>query len=249
MLATSLFFFVAGLLVGGLINVLADDLPARVRPRRPHCPQCGHVYGPTGWLAIGRRLSGGACPECGLATRRRTLLVELGTALTFALLPWFIAPTIDLVIYSFYVAVLILVIIIDIEHRLILHVVTAPGTLLALVASLPLTQNSILLALVGAALGFILFFLAFLLGRRLFGPGALGFGDVMLSMMLGAMLGLQVIFALILAVLLGGLYGLLGLLSGRLGRGAYFAYGPFLALAGIAMIIWGAQFLDWYLQP
>ena len=110
-----------------------------------------------------------------------------------------------------------------------------------------LSESSIWLALVGAALGFFLFFLAFLLGRRLFGSGALGFGDVMLAMMLGAMLGLQIIFVLILAVVLGGVYGLVGLLSGRLGRGSYFAYGPFLAVAGIVMIIWGSQFLDWYL--
>ncbi len=243
----SLLFFVVGLLVGGLINILADDLPARVRPPWPHCPQCDHAYGPTGWLAIGRRLRGGACPECGLATRRRALLVEVGTAATFAVLPWFIEPGLDLVIYSFYVAVLVLVIVIDIEHRLILHVVTVPTTLIALVASMALSESSIWLALVGAALGFILFFLAFLLGRRLFGSGALGFGDVMLAMMLGAMLGLKIIFVLILAIVLGGLYGLVGLLSGRLGRGSYFAYGPFLAVAGIVMIIWGSQFLDWYL--
>lgn len=249
MLVLSLLFFVVGLLVGGLINVLADDLPARRRPGRPHCPQCGHVYGPAGWLAIGRRLGGGACPECGLATRRRALLVEAGTAATFALLPWFIEPKLDLVIYSFYVAVLILVIVVDIEHRLILHIVTVPTTLIALIASVPLSQSSIWLALVGAALGFILFFLAFLLARRLFGSGALGFGDVMLAMVLGAMLGLQIIFALILAIVLAGLYVVVGLLSGRLGRGAYFAYGPFLALAGIIMIIWGPQFLAWYLSP
>jgi prepilin signal peptidase PulO-like enzyme (type II secretory pathway) len=247
-MTASLLFFVIGLLAGGLINVLADDLPARVWPRLPHCPQCGHIYGPAGWLAIGRRLTGGACPECGLATRRRALLVEVGTAATFALLPWFIEPELDLVIYSLYVAILILVIVIDIEHRLILHIVTVPTTLIAMVVSVPLSQSSIWLALVGAALGFALFFLAFLLGKRLFGSGALGFGDVMLAMMLGAMVGLQIIFVLILAILLGGLYGLAGLLSGRLGRGSYFAYGPFLAVAGIIMIIWGSQFLDWYLS-
>jgi prepilin signal peptidase PulO-like enzyme (type II secretory pathway) len=245
----SLLFFIAGLLTGGLINVLADDLPARIRPGRPHCPQCGHVHNPAGWLAVGRRLQGGACPQCGLVTRRRALLVEVGTAVIFALLPLFIQPEVDLVIYSFYMAVLILVIVIDIEHRLILHVVTIPSTIIALIASLPLSQNSFRLALVGAVLGFILFYLAYLLGRRLFGPGALGFGDVMLAMMLGAMLGLQIIFVLILAILLGGLFGIVALLSGRIGRGAYFAYGPFLAVAGMVMIIWGPQFLEWYLNP
>ncbi len=235
-----------GLLVGGFINVLADDLPDRVRPRRPHCPQCGHVYDPGKWLAIGRLFSGGACPECGLRTRRRAVVVELSTLLIFALLPWLIQPPVDLVIYSIYIAVLILVIVIDIEHRLILHVVTFPTTAFALIASTFLTDNGLLLALAGAVVGFIFFYLAYLLGQRLFGPGALGFGDVTLATMMGAMLGFQrIFFALILGILLAGLWGGLALLARRASRRTYFAYGPFLAIGGIIAIIWGDQIYRW----
>lgn len=141
--AVSVVFALAGLLVGALINVLADDLPARVRPSRPHCPRCGHRYVPSRWLAVGRVLQGGACPNCGHPTRNRALYVEIGTAALFAVLPWLISPAVDLVIYTIYIAVLILVIVIDLEHRLILHVVTFPATGFALLASIPLTDTNL----------------------------------------------------------------------------------------------------------
>ncbi len=238
----NLLFAIIGLFAGGLINVLADDLPARVQPRRPHCPRCGHEYAAGGWLAIGQLLQGGKCPSCNLPTRRRSILAEITTLLLFAILPWFIQPPTDLLIYSVYVAVLILVIIIDIEHRLVLHVVTFPTTAFALVASYFLTQNTFRLSIVGAITGFIIFFLLFFLGERIFGRGALGFGDVTLATMLGAMLGFQyILFALVFGILLAGLWAILVLITRRGSRRSYFAYGPFLATSGIVMIIWGEQ--------
>ena len=118
---------------------------------------------------------------------------------------------------------------------------------IALVASIPLSDNGPLLAAFGAVVGFIFFFLAYLLGRRLFGPGALGFGDVTMATMMGAMLGFQrIFFALVLGILLAGLWGLIVLLSRRGSRRTYFAYGPFLALGGMVMIIWGNQIYAWF---
>lgn len=246
----NILFAVVGLLVGGVINLLADDLPQRVRPQRPRCIQCRYQYGPAGWLAWGRRLFlGGQCPQCGLATRRRALLVEIVTPLLFATLPLFLQQPADLFFGALYVAILILVIVTDVEHRLILHAVTFPGTLLALAGSFFITGNSIVLALLGAAIGFGVFFAFYWIGRFLFGPGALGFGDVTLSTMLGAMVGFPyVIFALIIGVLLGGFFSLLLIVSRRLKMSSYTAYGPYLAAAGILVIIWGEPLLEWYLS-
>lgn len=248
MIVWNILFAVIGLLVGGLLNVLADDLPARIRPKIPHCPRCDHTYGPSRWLAVARFLQGGKCPECELPTRRRALILEIGTALVFAALPSLIEPGGNLVIYTVYTAVLLLVIVIDIEHRLILHVVTFPTTVFALVASFFLTDNNFIAALLGAVISFIFFYLAYVLGRRLFGAGAFGYGDVTLAMTMGAMLGLhRVIFALVLGVLLGGLWGLFGMVTRRMTRFSYFAYGPFLAVGGLVMLVWGNAVLEWYI--
>ena len=242
MIVPSIVFLLIGIIAGGLINVLADDLPARVNPRTPHCPRCGYVYRPSRWLALSRKALGGQCPDCGLPTRKRAIAVEIATALLFAILPLFIEPIADLVIYAIYVGVLVLVIVIDLEHRLILHVVTIPTTIFALAASLLLADTTLALAAVGAAAAFFFFLVVFFIGQRLFGQGALGFGDVTLAMTMGAMLGFQrVFFALIFGVLLAGLFAIVALASGRLKLRGHFAYGPFLAIGGIVMIIWGNE--------
>lgn len=249
----TLLFALIGLLVGGLLNVLADDLPRRQGVSRPHCPQCGYVYGPGQWLALGRLLSGRrGCPQCGLPFRRRPLLVEVATMAAFALLPLLFDTPFSLLLYAYHVAVLILVIVIDLEHRLILHVVTFPSTAVALIGSYFLDDgsNSLPSALLGMVTGFVIFYALYLLGQRLFGPGALGFGDVTLSMTLGAMLGLhRIIFALVFAILLGGVVSLLLIVSGRFSLRSRVAYGPFLAIAGLVMIGWGMAFLAWYVRP
>jgi leader peptidase (prepilin peptidase)/N-methyltransferase len=250
MIILNLVFLVIGIVAGGVINVLADDLPNRERPRIPHCPRCGHVHSPSRWLALSQLLFGGKCPECELLTRKRSVSVEIATGILFALMPLFIEPVVDLVIYAVYVGVLILVIVIDLEYRLILHAVTMPVTAFALLASILLSDNKILLAATGALVGFLFFFIVFLVGQRFFGPEALGFGDVTLSLTMGAMLGLQrVFFALILGIFLAGLWGLIALLSRRMGLRSKFAYGPFLAVGGIVMILWGNQIYSWMANP
>jgi leader peptidase (prepilin peptidase)/N-methyltransferase len=105
----------------------------------------------------------------------------------------------------------------------------------------------LVLAVLGAGVGFGVFFALYWLGRRLFGPGALGFGDVMLSAMMGAMLGFPyIVFALVIGILLGGAISLLLILVRRLSMQSYVAYGPFLAMAGIITVVWGEQILAWY---
>jgi leader peptidase (prepilin peptidase)/N-methyltransferase len=177
--------------------------------------------------------------------------VEVVTALLFAALPSLVPDRANLIVNSFYIASLVLVIVIDLEHRLILNVVTYPMTVLALLGSFIVSreQNTIGLALVGAGIGFLLFFFAYWVGQLLFGSGALGFGDVKLSMTMGAMLGFpRILPALVLAILLGGVVSLIVLLvNRRVNRRTYLPYGQYLAIAGIVMLIWGVQVVHWWL--
>lgn len=244
-----LLFALLGLLAALLLNVLADDLPARARVRRPHCTQCDHGFAPAGWLALGRLMfQGGHCPQCGRATARRAVALELGLPLLFALLPLVFTRPGDLIFGALYTAILILIIITDLEHRLILHIVTFPSTLLALLGSFFVSHTNLKLALIGAVVGFVAFYLFFLLGQFLFGPGALGFGDVTLSMTMGAMLGFPyIVFALVIGILLGGAVSLLLVFTRRRARRSYIPYGPYLALGGLLMLWWGAEIFRWYI--
>lgn len=243
----NIIFGIIGFFVGILLNVLADDLPARESPSAPRCPQCRQAFEPLRWSALIRQLQGGRCRNCEEPVGKRHMLVELLTPVIFAFLPTLISRPADLLFGALYVSILILIIIIDLEHRLILHVVTIPSTLLALVGSYFISNNNPLLALIGAVLGFLVFFVLYWLGRQLFGPGALGFGDVTLSMTMGAMVGFPyIVFALVIGIILGGLISFTLIVSGRLSMRSYVAYGPFLALAGIIMVVWGEQILSWY---
>ena len=240
----SLWYFLAGIGIAILINALAEDLPRRIRQRLPHCPHCDQPYAPARWLALTRR--GVPCSQCGQPPPRRPIIVEAVTPLLFAALPWLVPHPVTRLFTALYCAVLILIIVIDLEHFLVLHIVTLPTTLLALLASTIIPDQNWRLALAGAGSGFLLFFLFYWVGQLLFGAGALGFGDVTLSLMLGAMLGFdRIFFALLLGILLGGVSSLVFI---GLRRRVHFhiPYGPYLAVAGILMLIWGRQVFLWY---
>ncbi len=237
-------YALVGLVVGGIINALADDLPERRRPQTPHCPGCEQSYRPARWLGVTRR----SCPNCGARERRRTWLIELGTALVFALLWWrFRVLSAELIVLSFYLSAFILILVTDMEHRLILHAVTFPSIAVALVASLvTITPRA---ALLGAVVGFVSFFIIYLLGGWVFGAGAMGFGDVTLATLIGAAAGFpMVVVGLLIGVLVGGVVTL-GLLITRLRRlRSKVPYGPFLLAGGTAALLWGPQIIEWYLS-
>lgn len=138
-----------------------------------------------------------------------------------------------------YILVLLLILFIDLQQRRILNLIALPATALALLAGLLDGRESFLLALLGAAVGFLFFYLLYWFGRRVYGPGALGFGDVKLAMLLGAMLGLRYIGpALVLSLLLAGLTSVGLLLFGRKGMRSSLPFGVFLSIAGIMFLVW-----------
>jgi leader peptidase (prepilin peptidase)/N-methyltransferase len=139
-----------------------------------------------------------------------------------------------------------LVIVIDVEHRLILHVVTLFGAVLGVVAGFS-RLSSPARSLLGGATGFIIMLVLYLLGtlfaryraRKLGvddGEEALGFGDVTISGVLGLMLGFpNILYALVTGILLAGAYSLALILTLVLRKkfesiSIYIAYGPFLVL-------------------
>ena len=146
-----------------------------------------------------------------------------------------------------------LVLVIDLEHRLILHPVSLAGAMIALGAGL--WRHNVFTTITGGLAGFTIMFGLYLLGgvfARLFikrtltpfDEVALGFGDVTLSAVIGLTLGWPgVVAALLLGVLAAGLFSSAFLLI-MLARRRYVAftpipYGPFLVL-GALLVYFGA---------
>lgn len=255
-----------GLLVGGLLNVLADYLPQREPPVAPVCVFCGQPRPRRNWLAVtGYLLTQGRCTRCGARLPLRHLITELATALLFAFLWQRYGSSPQLFFETLYTAIFVLLFIIDLEHRLILHVTTLPAIALAIVGSFFLSRKgySWRLALLGGGTGFFLVLGMYLFGHlfvrlmeRLRGQKidqvAFGFGDVTLTTFIGLVVGFpNVIFALLLGVLLGGAGGAIYWLTKAVMRRDYspftaIPYGPFLIAGGWSFMIWGQEILRWY---
>ncbi len=261
-----------GWLAGVAINHAADVLPRRKTLQGwPNCSTCETQYPFLAWSALLALLSGHqSCRHCGQRRRSftRSVIVEGLTPALFVFLAWRIGFSLHLGLVSIYTAILILVTVTDLEHRLIFNIVILPSIFLGLILSFftPLSGfwtfapacNSLIFAIfdlffspptlfwhtafIGGAVAFIISFLAWLFAVLLYGHGALGQGDVTLSTFLGLILGFPyILLTLLLTVLLGGIVPLLLLIIGRVNRKSFIPYGPFLTIAGWMMLVWGHE--------
>jgi leader peptidase (prepilin peptidase)/N-methyltransferase len=183
------FAVIFGLFAGGLVNVLADDLPWRRSVGIPTYPD-GTPRPITAWFGLTAFLLGQrepANPQPNESRARpyyneegeilhtptklslRYPLTELMTIafmvmVVTANLPRMTTP--QLLMYFVFMTLLSLITIIDIEHRLILFVVMIPAIILALLDSILFSQvgPNFRDALAGAGTGFGIFFLMYLGG-------------------------------------------------------------------------------------
>jgi len=229
----------SGLSAGLLVNYLADVLPTHRQLAKP-------LWWPLSGLS---QIAQYLLPARVLFVQ----LIFLALAFFFYrndLESW---PLWQLLITLLYFAV---VIVIDIEHRLILHSVSLSGAIL--LGGIGILRHGWQSTLSGGVAGFAILLALYWLGgvfsnwiakRRgqQLEEIVLGFGDVNLAGVIGLLLGWPaVIGALILGIFLGGLFSL-GYILVALARGRYQAfaaipYGPFLSLGAILLIALRAYF-------
>lgn len=256
-IAAAMLYGLLGLVVGSAINALADDLPYHRRPGRWRCAGCQAPRGPLATLAYvtGR----GHCAGCGRPIGLRPVLVELFTALVFVFL-WLRAPRgapWQVVLASFYLSVYILVTVTDVEHRLILNAVMFPAIGLAIVGGLFNANFSFGGALKAGLLALVVLLAMYGLGalvgrlKGLRGVVPFGQGDVTLGVFIGLTTGPAVIPALLIGVFSAGLAALgyviyQAVFHRRSALSGTMPYGPFLALGGALMVIWGPAVIAHY---
>ena len=239
-------FALLGWFVGLVIDRAADNLPAgRSLFDTPHCPYCGTARPVLDQIALlSFVLLRGRCSHCHAPIPLRTPLVELASALAFAYLWTRLGATVDLLLALVYTFVFLLVLVIDLEHRLILNVVILPATLFAALAS-PFSQIGWASSLVGGVAAFVIVFGIYIFAevfsrwRKLnIEGGAFGQGDVKLALFMGLVTGFPAVFMAVLAtILLGGVGAILFLLyqfavHRRWAMTAAIPYGPFFCIVG-----------------
>ncbi len=246
-----LLFILMGWIAGVIINRAADNLPER-RPlfELPRCPCCGAPRTLIDQFAlVSAIVSRGRCRHCQAPLRIRSVAVQAAGAATFAVI-WLRFPFgIQTVLAAIYTAVLLLVLVTDLEHRLIYNVVILPAIVFAAVAS-PWSTTGWARGLLGGVIALSIVLAIYLFGilfERLRGlhipGGAFGQGDVTLSTFIGLVTGFPaVIDAIVLGILLGGLGAAVllayhAVVHRRLALNAVFAYGPYLCIAGWLVMI------------
>jgi prepilin signal peptidase PulO-like enzyme (type II secretory pathway) len=230
---------VVGVVAGALVSWLATTLPAGVRVRLAVCRGCERPLLWWEWLGLARAATPRRLHGCDCGAGAREVAVETCLCAWFAMLVAWRGVSWQVVVVAIFSAILVLVVVTDLEHRRILDAVTYPGAVLAMVSNTLLAPQTWWQWLAGAAVGYGIFWMAGVVGRRLFGQGALGGGDVKLAGMIGAMVGVLGIWqALVFGSLAACVYCGVALVTKRVGRGERFPFGPFMVLGTVISLMW-----------
>jgi leader peptidase (prepilin peptidase)/N-methyltransferase len=252
-----------GLMVGSFLNVVVHRLPLMLEAQwrsctetqdqeakapqpfnlavpRSHCPKCQHRLTwhhniPVLSFVILRA----RCAHCKSPISWRYPAIELLTAVFFV---WAFARYgwgFQALAWAGFASALIALAAIDADTRLLPDAITQPLVWAGLLAaSWGLTGLSLTDALWGAVLGYLFLWLVFWVFKFLTGKDGMGQGDFKLLAALGAWLGWPALLSLVLISSLTGLVGgLLLKLRGQLPENSQMAFGPFLVLAGLTVML------------
>ena len=160
-------FALLGMEIGSFLNVCVDRLPAGrslVRPRS-YCDNCQQPLSVKDLVPVFSYLwLRGRCRYCNAPIPRRVFWVEIGTGALFAFLYWHYGFTAELAVTAFYCCIFIVILVIDMEHKLILNRIVYPAAAAALLISVFLPQSEILHlpwpqtinGIIAGAIGFVL---------------------------------------------------------------------------------------------
>lgn len=260
---------IIGVLAGGVVNVLADDLPLRRKPRLPHYPDDENRQF-IAWLGLTAFLLGKRTSSQGAKLSIRHPVTEILTAglmILCVLVAWDKnIATVQLLFWLLFMAIFVLITVIDVEHKLILFVVMRPTAVVAIIYALAVqdaTPPTFVDHIIGGIVGFCAFWLlynggylfTYVMGRlrgQQIDEVAFGYGDVMLAGVSGLILGWQsLIFALLITILLGGLGAFVYLAFKALARGRYSAfdaipYGPYIVVGTITTMLFTTEVIGFF---
>lgn len=254
-----------GLMVGSFLNVVVHRLPLMLEAQwraqtdnenqkqleqkpfnlavpRSHCPKCQHSLG---WRenipVLSFAILLGRCAHCKTSISWRYPAIEL---LTSGFFVWAFAQHswgFQALAWAGFTSALIALAAIDADTRLLPDALTQPLVWAGLMAaSLGLTNLALSDALWGAAAGYLFLWAIFWVFKGLTGKEGMGQGDFKLLAALGAWLGWPALMSLVLIASLTGLVGGLVLkLRGQLPENGQMAFGPFLVLAGLWVMLFG----------
>ena len=244
---------VVGAMVGSFLNVCVYRWPeglSVLSPSRSFCPACRQqIRWHDNLPVLGWFLLRGRCRDCGVTISAQYPIVEFLTALIWVFAALRFGFTFEALRAALFLTILLGIALTDLRHMLIPDQFSLGGAVLGILLALAPGGITVVQAIVGAAVGYGLFWAVMVLGEKAFRKPALGLGDVHMLAMIGAFLGWQrTLLTILLASVLGVLFAVPALvLRGRYQAFAsYLPFGVFLALGAALAYLWGDYVIDWY---
>jgi leader peptidase (prepilin peptidase) / N-methyltransferase len=233
-----------GAAIGSFLNVVIHRLPRResISSGRSRCPGCGAQIAAYdnvpifSWLVLK-----GRCRHCAAPISPRYPLIELLTAVAFAAVVAVRGADGDLLLELPFVATLIAVAGIDLEHRIVPNRILLPAAAWALAAGALVAAPELPEYVLAGAIAFLALLLA-----ALAYPAGMGMGDVKLAGVMGLYLGLATAPALFAAFLVGSIAGIALIVQKGSRRDVGVPFAPFLALGGLIGLLAGPELIDLY---
>jgi leader peptidase (prepilin peptidase)/N-methyltransferase len=246
-----IYVFGIGLCIGSFLNVCIFRLPQGASIAHPPsaCPVC---KAPIRWYdnlpLVSYGLLRGHCRNCKTSISIRYPMVELLTGLFAVIVVLQFGLNWSALIYFGFIAALLVITFIDIDHRIIPDVISLPGIPLGFAASFALPMVTWINSLYGILLGGGSL-LAIAWGYHLLtGKEGMGGGDIKLLAMIGAFLGWQgVLFTIMASSLIGTVVGLTIMIRAGKGMKLAIPFGPFLAIGAILHLFFGPRIIHWYI--
>ena len=244
--------FVFGVCVGSFLNVCIYRIPAGLSIVRPgsHCPRCDTTIAFYDNVPIfSYLLLGGKCRNCKVPISLRYPLVELLTGLLASMCLWRFGPTFLGLTAFVFVAVLVVVTFIDVDHRIIPDVISLPGIPLFFFISLANPYLTWLESVWGIVIGGGILFTVAWGYQMMTGRDGMGGGDIKLLAMIGAMVGWKgVVFTLFAASVIGAMVGLFAMIRAGKDMRLAIPFGPFLSAGAILFLFFGNELIFWYVS-
>lgn len=249
-LPVSILSFVFGACVGSFLNVCIYRIPAGVSIVHPgsSCPFCKQmipVYDNIPMLSY--LLLRGKCRRCKAPIAMRYPLVELmGGLFALACVGTF-GLTLHAAVVFVFIATLIVVTFIDLDHRIIPDTISLPGIPIFFLAAFAVPTVTWHASAIGVLAGGGSLFIVAWAYQRITGREGMGGGDVKLLAMIGAMIGWQgILFTLFAASAIGTLVGVPAMIRSGKGLKLAIPFGPFLSMGAVSYLFFGRDLIFWY---
>lgn len=230
-----------------LVNIIATDTPITLSRPASRCPHCAHKIKwyenipLISWLVLR-----GRCSNCKAAIGLRYPVVELVTALLSALVIYQFGVSMTGLSALVLVWTLIALTGIDFDTQLLPDRLTFPLAGLGLAVNSQGWFVSPTQSIWGLLLGFLSLWIVVKIFYLITKKHGMGQGDFKLLAVLGAWLGPMMLpLIILLSSLLGSIVGLI--LMKKQGESKPFAFGPYIAIAGIVALLYGSDIVNWYL--